>query len=265
MVQKIVVYLTTAPSDAVVTEYGIRLAVIFGKELCLFFNGARREHGLDIDAKLVRHREEIRTRLPGLPVSVLVGAYRDEQLAVRLADEQEAILLLADPGSFRKLAPALRESPIPFLFAGASRTGLSDFKKVVFPVDLRPRNSEAIKWILYFGKYNQSEIIAVGANDRYASNRQLVGRNLALLKKMLQRYGVGHRIVRGTQNSLGINRESLHAARETGAGMLVLLGSSAITFLDYLLGLPEAKIVSEARGLPVLIVNPRRETYLVCE
>jgi len=32
-----------------------------------------------------------------------------------------------------------------------------------------------------------------------------------------------------------------------------------------IIGLPEEKIVRQARGLAVLVVNPRRETYLVCE
>jgi hypothetical protein len=44
-----------------------------------------------------------------------------------------------------------------------------------------------------------------------------------------------------------------------------LLGSSFITLLDLLIGLPEEKIVKKADHFAVLVINPKRETYLVCE
>ncbi len=265
MLQKIVLYLSDPGAAASLIEQGIRLAAIFNKEICLFYHARKKEHGLEIDGQLVRYRETIHVRFPDLPVSLLVGSYRKDRMARILADEQEAVLVLAESHDFRTLSAALLESPIPFLFISASVTSRSSYRKIVFPVDLRLRNSEAMKWILYFGKFNHSEIIVIGANDRDSSNRRQVHQNLAILKKMLLKYDIAHRFVKGTRNSLGIYRESLYAAREIQADMLVLLGSPVLTLPDLLLGQPEAKMVREAGDLPVLIVNPRREAYLVCE
>jgi len=82
---------------------------------------------------------------------------------------------------------------------------------------------------------------------------------------MLTKYGISHKIYKGSLGSFRIQNEGFEAAGQMQAGLLVLLGSSAFTVLDYLIGLPEEKIVKRSETFGVLVVNPRRETYLVCE
>ncbi len=174
-------------------------------------------------------------------------------------------MLVAGASRFRKLSAALLASPIPFLFIDEHLPFESNFRKVVFPVDLRPQNKDAMKWILYFGKHNQSEIVAVGASDTSKASRQQVAGLLTALKNLLTKSAIPHKIYRGSRSSLSIHEEGLATAKQLDAGLLVLLGSSTVTLLDLVLGLPEAKIIRRAGPLPVLVVNPRRETYLVCE
>lgn len=265
MLQKIVVYTTLEEGDTPLILCGAKLASVFRKELCLFFQAGGAYNSLEIDDKLEKYRMVLNRDIPRLAVSVMVGTFKEEHLAAALADEQEAILLVAGSGQFRRLSPALMASPIPFVFVSEHHPFHSTFEKVIFPVDLRPQNKDAMKWILYFGKHNHSEIVAVGANDKSKSNRQQVETLLSGLKKMLAKSEIPHRILRGTRNSLSIHHEGLAAAQQLNAGLLVLLGSSTYTLLDLVLGLPEEKIVKRAGPIPVLVVNPRRETYLVCE
>lgn len=265
MLQKVVVFTTLHDSDTPLIACGARLASAFGKEVCLFFQASGAFHSLEIDAKLEQYRQVLNREIPRLPVSVLVGNFHGEKLATVLADEQEAVLLVAGASRFRKLSSALQNSPIPFLFVSEDHPFRSEFRKVVFPVDLREQNKDAMKWILWFGKYNHSEIVAVGARDHSRQNRQHVERLLSSLKKLLVKSAIPHKIYRGSRSSLSIHREGLAAAQELDAGLLVLLGSSTYTLLDLVLGLPEEKIVRHAGPIPVLVVNPRRETYLICE
>jgi hypothetical protein len=44
----------------------------------------------------------------------------------------------------------------------------------------------------------------------------------------------------------------------------VILGSSTITLLDIIIGLPEKKIITKAGNLPVLLINSKRDNYLLC-
>lgn len=265
MLQKIVVLTTLSERDKPLILCGIRIASIFRKELCLFYEASGAHHSLEIDRQLEEIRRTLYKDIPQLPVSVMVAPFRGEHLSITLADEHEAIMIIAGASRCRQLSRALHASPVPFLFVNEEKPFLSDFRRVIFPVDLRTQNKDAMKWALWFGKHNGSEIMAIGANDRSRHNRQLVTQLLASLKKLLTGAGVSHKIYRGSRNSLAVHREGLAAAREVDAGLFLLLGSSAITLLDLVLGLPEEKIVSQAEDFPVLVVNPRRETYLVCE
>jgi hypothetical protein len=265
MEQKVVVYASLAETDTQLILCGIRLATLFKKELCLFYQASKAFHDTSIDSQLKKYRDFIRQDIPDLPVSILISSLKGEKFASRLADENEAIILVAESSDFKKLSVSLRNSPIPFLFIDGKNPFHSDFSKVIFPVDLRHQNKDAMKWVLYFGKYNHSEIIAIGANDKVRSNQRLVTALLLSLKKMMAKSGVALKIYKGSRSSLGIHNEGLAAAYQFQANLMVLLGSSTVTMLDLLLGLPEEKIIRRAEGLPVLVVNPRRETYLVCE
>lgn len=252
-------------SDTNLILYGVHLAAVFRKELCLFYRTTGGYQADLTDKKLNNYRQTLHEDFPQLTVSLLVGPFKGDKLAVTLADKHEAILLVAFSSMFKKLSQSLQNSPIPFLFVNEHSTTNPDFSKIFFPVDLRRQNRDAMKWILYFGKYTPGEIFVLGANDKLKSNRQMVAGNLSALKKMLVKYGISHKIYRGSSNSLGIQNEGYEAANQLHAGMLVLLGSSAFTLLDLILGLPEEKIVRRAKEMAVLVVNPRRETYLVCE
>ncbi len=265
MLQKIIVFLTLDESDTNLILCGVHLATVFRKELCLFFRTTGAYQADITDQKLKNYRQALHDDFPQLPVSILVGSFKGEKFAATLADEHEAILLVTGALMFKKLSQPLQSSPIPFLFINEYTTVNPDFSKIFYPVDLRKQNRDAMKWIVYFGKHNSSEIFVIGANDKSKSNRQMVAGHLSALKKILVKNGIKHKIYRGYRSSLGIHNEGFEAASKAGGGMLVLLGSSVITLLDLLLGLPEEKIIRHSGNLPVLIVNPRRETYLVCE
>ena len=265
MEQKIVVYTSLTESDNQLIQCGIRLAILFKKELCLFFQANKSFHDDSIDLKLKKYRESIYHSFRDLPVSILISSVKGEKLALKLADVDEAIMVVACSSDFKKLAVPLRSSPIPFLFVNGKLPFKSDFSRLMFPVDLRPQNKDAMKWALYFGKHNHSEIIAVGANDKVKANQRLVSSHLLSFKKMLTRSGIIFKIYKGTRNSLGIHIEGLEAAFQLQANLMILLGSSTVTLLDLFIGLPEEKIIKRSEDLPVLVVNPRRETYLVCE
>jgi len=57
----------------------------------------------------------------------------------------------------------------------------------------------------------------------------------------------------------------LELALSSNCDLLIILGSSNITPLDWVVGLPERKIIDNAGAIPVLIVNPRKDNYILCD
>jgi hypothetical protein len=264
--QKIVVFVSFSQADKNLILTGIKLAGIFSKELCLAYRIRKKETTKRefFRQKLTEFILPLKKEISGLKTSVLLIGEKLRDVPDILADEYEAIILVADSAEYKKYASAVTESPVPFLFIN-SQSSLSAFKKLILPIDVRRENSDSALWCSWFGRFNKSEITAVAANEKSKDSLQLISRNVLLTKKLLQKSGVLHKIYKGKKSSFKNSYEALDFAISSDADLLVLLGSSVITPLDWLIGLPERKIIQNAGKMPVLLVNPRRDNYIMCD
>lgn len=265
VIQKIVVILNFDRSDKILIENGIRLATIFSKGLILMqLYRNEKEIGAK-KAKLAEYQLQIGAKHPEIPVLAQSLKGKGQNVGLILADRLEAIMVVAPAGRFGSLSKILRQSPIPFLFVNGETNEISAFKQILVPVDTRPHNKDSMLWPAFFARNNRSEVIALGANERTASERSKVRSNLASLKTLLKKSGAFFEIHNGQKGSLSIQFEALAAAGKFRADLLILLGSGYVTWFDLLIGLPEKKILKKAGGLPVLIVNPAKKNYLICD
>jgi len=265
--QKIIVFLTLSKTDKNLILNGIRIATIFKKELCLCYNYSKKEKNEkeQFKEKLTSYLNPVKNELPGLKISTLLLSESLTNLPEKLADDFEAILMIAGSGEFKKYAKSVAESSVPFLFVNEKEEDFSEFKKLILPIDLRHENSDSAIWCSYFGRFNSSGVIVVAANDKGKEEQKQVTVNVALSKKLFQKFRIEHKIFRGTKSSLQNSYEALELALSSKSDLLVILGSSVITPLDLLIGLPEKKIIGRAGNLPVLIVNPRKDNYILCD
>jgi hypothetical protein len=265
--QKIVVFLQLNEFDKNLILNGIRIATIFKKELCLFFHLKKSEAGEKekVKTRLAAYINPIKNEIPELPVSSLILHDKLHELPDKLADDYEAIILLAGALQFSKYAKALAESPVPFLFVNESSENISDFKKLVLPIDLRKENSDSALWCSYFGRFNGSGVVVVATSEKNKDEQKQVTLNVILAKKLFGKFKIEHKIFRGVHSSLRNTFEGFELAVSSGCDLLVILGSSTITPLDLLIGLPEQKIIKRAGNLPVLVVNPQRDNYILCD
>ena len=265
--QKIVVLLSLNLTDKNLILNGIRIATIFRKELCLCYNYSKKEkHKKDeFRDQLTAYLIPVKNELPGLPISTLLLSESLTDLPEKLADNYEGILVISGTSEFSKYAKSIAESSIPFLFVNEKEEQLSEFKKLILPIDLRKENSDSALWCSYFGRFNSAGIIVVAANDKGKDEQKQVSVNVALSKKLFQKLKIEHKIFRGTKSSLNNSFEALDLALSSQSDLLVILGSSVITPLDLLIGLPEKKILKRAGSLPVLVINTRKDNYILCD
>lgn len=239
---------------------------MFRKELCLTCRLKKKNKNAMNSAgqALNNYLKAVSDKAPQLILSSFITAEPVKQLPEALADEKEAILFVASSSDYRMYAHAITESPVPFLFVGPGCKSL-DYKTIVLPVDLRKENSDAALWCSWFGRFGKSEVRVIAANDNSRSAQQQILRNVKMTKNLLLKTNVQHRIIKGSRSSLFNSFEAADYALTSGAHMLVLLGSSTITPLDWLIGLPERKIIRKAEKVPVLLINPRRDNYFLCD
>jgi len=265
--QKIVVLLSLQASDKNLILNGIKVASIFRKELCLLYNYSKMEQTNLENLKLTLNQYivPILNELPGLKVTTLLVSEKLSVLPEKLADDYEAIMFVARFSEFKKYASAIAESSIPFLFVNDKIDEISTFKKIILPIDLRGGNSETALWSSYFGRFNQAGIVVVAANDKNKDEHQQVNKNVYLSKKLFLKFKLEHKIFKGTKSSFRNAFEALEIAQSSQSDLMIMLGSSSITPLNWIVGLPERKIIDNAGNLPVLIVNPRKDNYILCD
>lgn len=264
--QKIVVFTNLSPSDKILILNGIKIASIFKKELCLVYNypkNKKKQHE-QFKALLINYLKPIQIEIPELKVSTLLLSGKVSELPEKLSDEYEAIFVIADTTKFSNYSKALLQSPIPFLYINPEAQ-ISSFNKIILPLDLRQECSDSALWSSYFGRFNQAEIVVVAANDRGKQEQKLVAKNVVLTKRLFQKFNIKHKIYKGRKSSLNITFEALGFALSSNSNLLVILGSSTITPLDLLIGLPERKLLKEAGNLLVLVINSRRDNYILCD
>lgn len=265
--QKIVVLLSFGKYDKNLILNGIKIASVFRKELCLLYNYSKKEKKYlnNLDDKINQYTLPIKNELPGFKVSTFLVSEKLRDLPDKLADDLEAICIIAATSEFKKYSKSVSESPIPFLFINEKSEFVSNFQKIILPIDLRPENSETALWASYFGRFNGAGLVVVAANDKGQDGKKQVNKNVVLSRKLFQKFKIEHKIFKGTKSSFGNAFEGLEIAQSSESDLLILLGSSAITPLDWLVGLPERKIIQKAGGLPVLIINPRKDNYILCD
>lgn len=265
--QKIIVLLSLNSSDNTLLLNGIKIASIFRKELCLLYNYSKKEKNQyeRLKTQLNDYTIPIKNELQGIRISTLLLSEKRMVLPEKLANDFEAIFVIAPASKFSYHSKSVTESPIPFLFVNEARASVPNYSNLILPMDLRKQSSESALWGSYFGRFNSSEIIVVAANDKGKGEQQQVTKNVVLSKKLFQRFQIKHKIFKGTKSSLRNSFEALDLALSSKGDMLIILGSSTITPLDFLIGLPERKIIKNAGDLPVLVINPRRDNYMLCD
>ncbi|HSH20755.1 MAG TPA: hypothetical protein VLA03_09895 [Draconibacterium sp.] len=265
--QKIIVFLSLNGIDKNLILNGIRIATIFKKVLCLCYNYSKKEKNKkeELKEKIATYLPPIKNELPGLKISTLLLSENSTFLPEKLADDFEAILMIADASKFHKYRKSVVESSVPFLFVNGKNETISEFKKLILPIDLRKENHDSMLWSSYFGRFNSSGIIVVAASDKGKEENRQVTVNVALCRKLFQKFKIEHKIFRGRKSSFNNSFEAHELALSSKSDLLVILGSSVITPFDLLIGLPEKKILKRAGNLPVLIINPRRDNYILCD
>jgi hypothetical protein len=264
--QKIIVFTELKPTDNTLILNGIKIASIFKKELCLVYNykKSQKKNHSKFKEKLQNYLGPIKSELPHVKLSILLLSEHKNDIAELLAIDYEAIFLIANTLNFKNYSKVLSQSPIPLLFV-RPESKILDFNHIVQPIDIRKEISDSSLWTSYFGRFNNAEVVVVAANEKGKTEKRELAKNVHLTRKLYTKFTIQHKVYKGTKSSFRNSFEALDLALASDCNLLIILGSSAITPLDLLIGLPERKIVQGAGNLPVLIINPRKDNYILCD
>lgn len=245
--------------------HGIRMADILKKELCLLAIWKNQTQKTQIQEKIFLTTRNLKSNLPNMQISSLLlqNSLRDNM--GKLVDDYNAVLVVLNQADFKFGLKAFRESRIAFLFVNGNSPLYLNYKNVIIPVDYRKASKETALWASYLGRLNQSLVHLIYARETGSDQLGKLNKNLSFIKKFLSSLNVRHHFIPGKSSSWGIFKETLTNVKTWNGDVMVFAGSTSISLIDLIIGLPEEKIIRIAGDLPILIINPRKDTCIICD
>ncbi len=265
--QRIMVFCDFSQSmnDAIV--HGVRIADIFKKELCLFHSlGEKgRDEKLAIQKSLGLIIRKLKKDLPTMSISSLTLKGDLTQTIDRIAEQYDGIMLVLTADVLKQKMLALQLSPIPFLFVKKSNEDQLRYDKVLLPVDFRKVMKDTSLWASYFGRFNNSSILVLGANDKNKDQKKKIRNNLKFIEKLLYNLHLNVKFKTAKRSSFGLPAEALQMCDDSKTNLLIIPSSKNISLIDLIIGLPEKKIIKKTKEHPVLCINPKKDMYILCD
>lgn len=263
--QKIIVICDFSERMKEVIIHGARMADMLKKELCLTAIWKDKSQKSEIQDKIVQTTRNLKSNLPDLPISwlLLQKSLRDNMQ--KLVDEYNGVLVVLHQTDIHWVLKAFQQSSIAFLFVNGDLPRFLSYKNVLVPVDYRKASKETSLWASYLGRFNRSQVQLIYAHETNNEDAGRLMKNLEFFKKFLSSLNVRHQQIAGKASSWGICNETLDRAEEWMGDLMIFSGSSSITLLDLMIGLPEKRIVKKAGHLPILLINPRKDICMMCD
>ena len=207
----------------------------------------------------------IKQNVPDMVISSLLIRNSLRENIEKLTWDYDAVLVVIHQKDVKSGLKAFKDSSIAFLFVKGDSPEFLNYKNVLVPVDFRKASKETSLWASYLGRFNRSMVHVVYANetDKYQSVQ--LAKNLSFIKKFLSNLHVAHQLIAGKSSSWGICNETISKSHQLNGDVMVFAGSTHISLIDLLIGLPEGKIIRKAGNLPILIINPRKEICMLCD
>jgi nucleotide-binding universal stress UspA family protein len=150
----------------------------------------------------------------------------------------------------------IANTKVPFVTVqGAPPEGF-DFNDIVFPLNYRKENKEALNWISFFSRYFGSKIHILTAKHTDPAFIKGIESNIMFLAKNLKSKGVEF-IMETAENEKDFAHQVVEFAKVSKANAIFVMTTKDIGITDYMLGAHEQYIIANDQEIPVICVNPK--------
>ena len=146
----------------------------------------------------------------------------------------------------------------PFIVVQDPPLDNSTYSKIVFPVDFKNENREKLVWAIYFGKIFNAKICFIKQEVSDSALVKKVNTNLSFAKKYLTKYEVEYEIETAANGKF--EDQTIEYAKRIEADLMMIMTTKNIGTLDYVLGASEQYIIANTARIPVMCVNPRKNS-----
>lgn len=250
------IYVAAHPSyfPETALELAKKLADAHDKQICLLGVLGRNESASSYESAFESWKDRI-----GCPVNYFV---LDDDFTDFMEFVEAAILIfeVSDVPPYNKPLNQLklcRELRIPYYFVKPGQQ--IAFDRVLVPIGFLVEEREKGVFCRGMGMHFCSHIMLMVAND-YGTRAQ---QNAEAIMGLMDKGGVEYENVEATKNSFKIELEAVDRVMELEASLLMISASRDYGMDDILFGPKELKVIKKS-VVPLMIINPRKDLYTLC-
>jgi hypothetical protein len=229
------------------------MALTLEKELCFFANYQTKKQEEYLQSKIKQYSVLVKKDIPQLLVSTLILQGKLWDLCTILGEKYNTIMLCCGPSLNKNILKAFYKSRFPFYFTHNTK---ANNKKILIPVDERSGTKESILWGSYFGRFAKHEITL------FTPKKHAETTTIDFADKLYQQFSFSYHIRRHNSNNFNIHQQAIK--KSYLFDMLIFTGSFNVTLLDFLIGTFEQRIINK-KQCPILLINPQKEMYVLCD
>ncbi len=249
---QIFIALTNGFSPQKAFEYAEKIAKGFNKEICLI--------SFDNNTTIAEQAKEFQAKTD-VKVNFLAGnATKNFSETLEQSEASMVIFELSHTKPFNNISFLLklcRNLRIPYIFVKEEQE--IKFDKVLVPVTFLVEEKEKGRFANNFGRFMNSEIILLRAND-YGSKAQ---HNVNAMKTLMDKYDTKYEEIKAQKDSYKVEMEAIQTTEDYRANLAIITASREYGLDDIIFGPKELHIVRKAE-IPVMLLNPRGDLYVLC-
>ena len=186
-----------------------------------------------------------------------------KQLSVYCEENDVSFLFIQltenKPRKIQQILNACRDLRIPYLLFKNSFEELQA-EKILLPVNFLEEEVEKAQFASAFGRFCNSEIHILQAND-YGTK---AATNVARMQELFEKFNLNVQVEKAKSDSFKVDKEAVNKAIELKVGLIIITASRDYGLDDILFGPREQHLIRKS-SIPLLIVNPRADLYALCD
>lgn len=180
-----------------------------------------------------------------------------------LSEADLALVFIILPNNKKRIRQYLengRELRMPYTFLTDQMQMPENIQKVLLPIGFLEEEVGKAQYAAAFGRFCGAEITIVQPND-YGSRAE---KNIQKSIELFDKFGLRYQIVKGKKDSFKIEQEAASMAADLQADILIISSSRDYGLDDILFGPKEQHVIQKAH-IPVMVINPRKDLYSLCD
>lgn len=205
--------------------------------------------------------EELTPKCENAVESHILDSKDDFHLFMEKAEASMVVFQLSENAGYNQVKPFLkisRELRVPYIFTKPYFAPVN-LSKVLVPVTFLVEDREKGPFSSSLGRFFGSKLLMMPAKDYGSKAKQHTDAICTLLEK----FSLDYEFVEATKDSFKVELEANQRSAELGAGMVLISASREYGLDDIIFSPKELASINQA-SVPVMLINPRADLYVLC-